>query len=85
MMSKLDFSAIPGHVERESAPQAIATPVLDFSAIPGHIQHSDGAVPEATMLGKVTKDAQTILRQDVEATGREPATVTWESLHPVEE
>ena len=36
-MSKLDFSAIPGHVEHESAPEATATPVLDLSAIPGHI------------------------------------------------
>ena len=82
MMSKLDFSAIPGHVEHESAPEATATPVLDFSAIPGHVQHSDSALPETTTLGKVTKDVQSILRQDAEATGQQPATVTWESLQP---
>jgi hypothetical protein len=45
-VSKLDFSAIAGHVEHESAPQAGAPPVLDFSAIPGHVQHSDGAAPD---------------------------------------
>ena len=54
-MSKLDFSAIPGHVEHESAPEATATSVLDFSAIPGHVQHSDAAVPETTTLEKVTE------------------------------
>jgi hypothetical protein len=71
MTSKLDFSAIPGHVEHESAPQAGAPPVLDFSAIPGHIQHSDSVVPEATTLEGVT--------------GQEPATATWASLHPAGE
>ena len=54
-MSKLDFSAIHGHVEHESAPEVTATPVLDFSAIHGHIQHSDSVVPEATTLGKPRK------------------------------
>ena len=81
-MSKLDFSAIPGHVEHESAPEATATSALDFSAIPGHIQHSDSVMPEATTLGKITKDVQSILRQDAEATGQQPATVSWESLQP---
>jgi hypothetical protein len=55
MMSKPDFSAIPGHLEHESAPEATATPVLDFSVIPGHIQHSDAAVPEATTVEEVTR------------------------------
>jgi hypothetical protein len=68
MMSKLDFSAIPGHVEHESAPQAIATPVPDFSAIPGHVQHSDAAVPEAITLEEVTEEPL--------------ATASWESLQP---
>ena len=77
-MSKPDFSAIPGHVEHESAPQAIATPVLDFSAIPGHVQHSDSVVPEAT-IGKVTKDVQSILRQDAEATEKtQTASAPWQ-------
>ncbi len=76
-MSKLDFSAIPGHVAHESAPEATATPVLDFSAIPGHIQHSDSVVPEAT-IGKVTKDVQSILRQDAEATAEtQTASAPW--------
>jgi hypothetical protein len=70
MMSKLDFSAIPGHVEHKSAPEATATPVLDFSAIPGHVQHSDAAVPETTTLEQTTD---------------EPATATWGSVHPVRE
>ena len=55
MMSKLDFSAIPGHVEHESAPEATATPVLDFSAIPGHVQHSDSALPKQQRSGKSRK------------------------------
>ena len=82
MVSKIDFSAIPGHVEHESTPEATATPVLDFSAIPGHVQHSDSVALEATTLREVTKDVQSILRQDAEATGQEPATVSWESLQP---
>jgi hypothetical protein len=52
-MSKLDFSAIPGHVEHESAPEAVAPSVLDFSTIPGHVQHSDAAIPEATTVQEV--------------------------------
>ena len=85
-MSKLDFSAIPGHVEHESAPQAIATSALDFSAIPGHIQHSDSVVPEPTTLGKVTKDAQSILRQDAEATEEtQMASAPWQPSQPTEE
>lgn len=84
-MSKLDFSAIHGHVEHESAPEATATPVLDFSKVAGWRQESPAPNPEATTLGKVTKDVQSILRQDAEATGQEPATVSWESLHPAEE
>lgn len=70
MTSKLDFSAIPGHVEHEPAPEATATSVLDFSAIPGHVQHSDGAVPEATRLEQTTD---------------EPATATWESVLPAQD
>ncbi len=58
-MSKLDFSAVAGHVEHESAPEATATPVLDFSAIPGHVQHSDAAVPEATTLEQTTDEPVT--------------------------
>ena len=85
-MSKLDFSAIPGHVEHESAPEATATPVLDFSAIPGHIQHSDSVVPEATTLGKVTKDVQSILRQDAEATEEtQTAGAPWKPSQPTDE
>lgn len=84
-MSKLDFSRIPGHVEHESAPEPTATSALDFSPIPGHVQHSDSVLPEATTLGKVTKDVQSILREDAKATGQEPATVSWESLHSAKE
>jgi hypothetical protein len=49
MTSKLNFSAIPGHVERESALASVPAPVLDFSAIPGHAQHStDPTLAKAT-------------------------------------
>ena len=78
-MSKLDFSAIPGHVEHESAPEATATSALDFSAIPGHVQHSDSVKPEATTLGKITKDVQSILRRDAEATEKtQTASAPWQ-------
>ena len=62
MLNKLDFSAVYGHQEVSPEPEATETltaaakPALDFSAIHGHIQHSDSVVPEATTLGKVTKD-----------------------------
>ena len=69
-MSELDFSAIPGHVEHESAPEAGAPPVLDFSTIPGHVQHSDAALPEAKTLVQTTD---------------EPATLTWETVHPAQD
>ena len=86
MPTKINFDAVYGHQEVSPAPEApTAAPTLDFSKIAGWRQESPTPNPEATTLGKVTKDVQSILREDAEAKGQQPATVSWESLHPAEE